>query len=348
MRQVRATRWAALALTGALVAAGCGGGAATGGGEGDGEQPLQVGLAYDIGGRGDKSFNDAAFRGLERVQEELDLEYRDLAAKEGESEAAKAERLRLLAEQGFNPVIAVGFIYAQSVSEVAPEFADVTFAIVDDETVEEPNVANLVFSEEEASYLVGAAAALKSETDNIGFIGGVETPLIEKFQAGYVAGAEEINPDIEVQIGYLTQPPDFTGFRDPAKARTMAEGMYDNGADVVYHAAGASGSGLFEAAAAAEQWAIGVDSDQYQSAPPEQQEFILTSALKGVDVAVFNFVKSVSDGTFEPGVQRFDLADGGVGYSKSNPAISDITDQLDELQQQIIDGEITVPTEPES
>lgn len=344
MRQVRAMRWAALALAGVLAAAGCGAGASSE--EGGGEQTLKVGLAYDIGGRGDKSFNDAAYRGLQRVQEELDLEVRDLAATEGEAEADKAARLKLMADSGYDPIIAVGFVYAGPVEEVSQQYPDVTFAIVDDATVEQSNVANLVFAEEKASFLVGAAAALKTESDNIGYIGGVDTPLINKFEAGYVAGAEEINPDIEMQTGYLSQPPDFSGFRDPAKAKTMAEGMYDQGADVVYHAAGLSGNGLFEAAAAAEEWAIGVDSDQYQTAPAEQQEYILTSALKSVDVAVFNFVKSVSDGTFEPGVQRFDLASGGVGYSTSNPAIEDITGELDELKQQIIDGEIEVPAEP--
>lgn len=348
MRQVRAMRLAALALAGMLAAAGCGGGATTtgGGGDGGGEQSLKVGLAYDIGGRGDKSFNDAAYRGLQRVQKELNLEVRDLAATEGEAEADKAARLKLMADSGYNPIIAVGFVYAGAVEEVSKQYPDVKFAIVDDATVEQPNVANLVFAEQEASYLVGAAAALKTESDNIGFIGGVDTPLIKKFEAGYVAGAKEINPDIEVQVGYLSQPPDFSGFRDPAKAKTMAEGMYDQGADVVYHAAGLSGNGLFEAAAAAEKWAIGVDSDQYETAPADQKEYILTSALKGVDVAVFNFVKSVSEGTFEAGIHRFDLASGGVGYSKSNPAIEDITDQLDELKQKIIDGEIDVPTEP--
>ncbi|MQA85392.1 MAG: BMP family ABC transporter substrate-binding protein [Streptosporangiales bacterium] len=325
--------------------ASCGGGETTAGG-GGGEQSLKVGLAYDIGGRGDKSFNDAAFRGLQRVQKELNLEVKDLAATEGESDADKASRLKLMADTGYNPIIAVGFVYANAVKEVAPKYPNVTFAIVDDETVKGSNVANLVFAEEQASYLVGAAAAAKSEADNIGFVGGVDTPLIKKFEAGYVAGAEKINPDVEVQVGYLSQPPDFSGFRDPAKAKTMADGMYDKGADVVYHAAGLSGNGLFEAAAGQKKWAIGVDSDQYVSAPGDQKQYILTSALKGVDVAVFDFVKSVGDKTFKPGVQRFDLADNGVGYSTSNPEINDVKPRLEELKQQIIDGEITVPTEP--
>lgn len=348
MRQVRAMRLAALALAGALAAAGCGGGGATtaGGGGGEQEKSLKVGLAYDIGGRGDKSFNDAAYRGLQRVKKELNLEVKDLAAKEGEAEADKAARLKLMADAGYNPVVAVGFVYANAVKEVSQQYPNVKFAIVDDATVEQPNVANLVFSEEQASYLVGAAAALKSQSDNVGFIGGVDTPLIKKFEAGYVAGAKKINPDIKIQTGYLSQPPDFSGFRDPAKAKTMADGMYDQGADVVYHAAGLSGNGLFESAAAAKKWAIGVDSDQYQTAPANEKDYILTSALKGVDVAVFNFVESVSDKSFKAGVQRFDLESGGVGYSKSNPELGDITDKLDELKQQIISGEITVPTEP--
>ena len=178
------------------------------------------------------------------------------------------------------------------------------FAIVDDNSITKPNVEGLVFTENQSSFLVGVAAALATKTKNVGFIGGVNVPLIQKFQAGYVAGVHAVNPSIKVQVQYISQPPDFTGFNDPAKGKVIAEGMYDNGADVVYHAAGGSGSGLFTAAKEKNKLAIGVDSDQYQSAPADQKALILTSALKGVDTAVFNFIEDDANGKFKPGYTR--------------------------------------------
>lgn len=316
------------------------------GGTGDETPALKVGLAYDIGGRGDKSFNDAAAAGLDRVQEELELEIKELSAAVGETDADKESRLRLLAEEGYDPIIAVGFAYATALKAMAGDFPDTRFGIIDDASFEAPNVRSLVFAEEQGSYLVGAAAALKSTTNNIGFVGGVQVPLIGKFEAGYIAGAKKIKPDITVQVKYLTQPPDFTGFNDPAKGREAADGMFDQGADVVYHASGGSGGGVFESAEAKGHKAIGVDSDQYESAPAAVRDVIMTSMLKRVDVAVFTFVDDVGKGDFEAGTERFDLAVDGVGYSTSGGMVDDIEDQLDDLKQQIIDGDITVPTEP--
>ncbi|TDQ48804.1 nucleoside-binding protein [Actinorugispora endophytica] len=349
------TRFAAIAAAGvlglAMTACDASGGGGESGGDGESAAPatdIKVGLAYDIGGRGDKSFNDAAYRGLQQVQEELGIEdVQDLEPTEGESDADKVNRLTLMAEEGYNVVIGVGFAYEQPIREVAPEFPDVHFAIVDSEIDDIDNVTGLVFAEEQASFLAGAAAALKTEEDHIGFIGGVETPLIKKFEAGYIAGAQEINPDIEIETAYLSQPPDFSGFQDPARGKATAEGQYDAGADVIYHAAGASGNGVLESAAEQEKLFIGVDSDQYESAPEDQRSSVVTSALKGVDTAVFEYVKSVVDGDVQSGVQRFDLASGGVDYATSNPEqISDIQEELDGLKQRIIDGEIEIPTEP--
>ncbi|MDT0304875.1 BMP family lipoprotein [Streptomonospora wellingtoniae] len=327
-------------------------GGSEGDGGGGGGDEIRVGLAYDVGGRGDKSFNDSAYRGLQRVEEELGISsenVQDFEPSEGESDVDKEERLKNMADQGFNVVIGVGFAYTQPMINVASDeaYSDVHFAIVDSEITDQENVTSLVFTEEEASYLVGAAAALKTEEDHIGFVGGVETPLIHKFEAGYVAGAKKINPDIEIETAYLTQPPDMSGFSDPATGRSTAQGQLDKGADVIYHAAGASGNGVLEAVADAEKLFIGVDSDQYKSAPEDQKQYVLTSAMKRVDTAVFDFVKSAQDGEVQTGIQRFDLASGGVGYAKSNEeAISDVEGRLDELKQQIIDGEIEVPTKP--
>lgn len=345
------TTLAALFSASILALTACGGGGDTetgsgGGSEGGSSSDVKVGLAYDVGGRGDQSFNDSAAAGLDRAIEEYGFGAEESAAEDGESESAREERLRTFVEAGFDPVIAVGFAYEAAVAKVSAEYPDAHFAIIDSETVEADNVANLVFAEEQGSFLVGAAAALKSETDNIGFVGGVETPLIQKFEAGYVAGAETVNPDVEVQSTYLTQVPDFSGFADPARGKTAAEGMFDGGADIVYHAAGGSGGGVFEAASESDNLAIGVDSDQYETADPSVQDVILTSMLKNVDVAVFEYLTAVSEGEFPSGITRYDLAVDGVGYSTSGGQVDDVADQLDEYKQQIIDGEIEVPTTP--
>lgn len=309
---------------------------------------VRVGMAYDVGGRGDQSFNDAAAAGLDQAAAEFGLETQEATATDGEPESAREERLQQLIDAGYTSIVAVGFAYAPSIAVVAPQNPDVHFALIDSTDYEGENVANLVFAEEEGSFLVGAAAALKTRTDNIGFIGGVQTPLIEKFEAGYIAGAQEINPDIEIQRTYLTQPPDFSGFGDPAKGKTAAEGMYQSGADVIYHAAGGSGGGVFTAASEANTMAIGVDSDQAKTAAPEVQDVIITSMIKKVDVAVYEFLKAEVEGNFQAGPQVFDLEGGGVDYSTTGGKVDDIKDQLDELKQRIIDGEITVPTTPES
>jgi basic membrane protein A len=237
----------------------------------------------------------------------------------------------------------VGFAYSGAVDKVAKAFPDVNFAIIDDAASALPNLANLVFAENQGSYLVGAIAAQASKTGNIGFIGGVNVPLIQKFQAGYEAGAKAVNPKIKIQAKYLTEPPDFSGFGDPAKGKVAAEGMFQNGADVVYHAAGGSGGGVFDAAKAAKGWAIGVDSDQYLTASADVKDVILTSMLKRVDVAVYDYIGSVVNGAPLVGVQTFDLAKDGVGYSTSNPAVDPYKAKTDELAAGIIDGSIVVP-----
>lgn len=345
----KTARFAAVAMAAALTLSACGSDEGTDEGTDSGDAPtsdIKVGMAYDVGGRGDQSFNDSAAAGLDQAIDEFGMESQESEAEDGEAESAREERLRTFADAGYDPIIAVGFAYAASIGKVAEEYPDVHFAIIDDSSVEADNVASLVFAEEQGSFLVGAAAALKTETDQIGFVGGVETPLIQKFEAGYVAGAESVNPDIEVDVTYLTQVPDFSGFADPAKGKTAAQGMYDNGADIVYHASGGSGGGVFEAASESGNWAIGVDSDQYNTADPSVQESILTSMLKNVNVAVYEYLSQVNDGDFPSGVTTYDLEVDGVGYSTSGGFVDDIVEQLDELKQQIIDGEISVPTAP--
>ena len=356
----RAARLGALLVAAVLVAGACANNEKTPSGGGAGEGPaVKVGLAYDLGGRGDQSFNDAAARGLDKAKSEFNIEAKELEPNSGGTN--RGELLRLLASQDYGLIMAVGFLYAEDVGAASVEFEDVKFGDVDgfiDHTTcdtckdldETSNVVSLLFAEEQGSFLVGAAAALKSESGHIGFIGGVDIDLIHKFEAGYEAGAKEINPDIQIDVKYISQPPDFSGFADPADGKEIAAGMYGDGADVVYHAAGGSGAGLFTAAKEASQssgqqvWAIGVDSDQYLTAPDDEKPYILTSMLKRVDVAVYETIKAYVNDDFKGGYQTFDLAADGVGYATSGGFVDDIKDQLDELRQKIIDGEITVPT----
>ncbi|WP_017546754.1 BMP family lipoprotein [Nocardiopsis prasina] len=350
MKRSNAAKFAAVAAAGVLALTACDNAAddgASGGGDGETSSDVKVGLAYDVGGRGDRSFNDSAYRGLEQAAEELGVETNDFEPADGEAESAKEERLATMAEEGYDVIIAVGFAYDAAVQAVAPEYPEVDFAIVDSEIEEIDNVTSLVFAEEQASFLAGAAAALTTDEDHVGFIGGVETPLIRKFEAGYVAGVAHVNEDIEVEINYLSQPPDFAGFNDPAQGREAAQAQYDRGADVIYHAAGASGNGILQSAVDNEFTFIGVDSDQYENAEEEQKPYVLTSAIKQVDVSVFEFIRSATEGDVEAGIKRFDLSEGGVDYTLTNEeAIEPVQDQLDELKQQIIDGEIEVPSQP--
>jgi basic membrane protein A len=320
-------------------------------------------MVYDIGGRGDLSFNDSAAAGLDKAATDFGVQVQELEPNQGGTN--RAELLDLLASQGTNLIIGVGFLFAETVCAAGNKFPDVNFGDVDGfinkDTANCPkahdltatdNVASLLFAEEQGSFLVGAAAALKSTTGHVGFIGGVDIDLIHKFEAGFVAGATQINPDITVDIKYITQPPDFGGFNDPAKAKEIATSMFEGGADVVYHAAGGSGLGLFEAAkeysdsSGTHVWAIGVDSDQYQTAPAELQPFILTSMLKRVDVAVYDTIRDFVQRKFTGGIKVFDLAADGVGYSQSGGFLVDIANQLDAIAEKIKSGEITVPTAP--
>jgi len=344
---------AAAALIGAMSLTACGNDSGGGGGGGGSTGPssnLKVGMAYDIGGRGDKSFNDSAAAGLDKARTDLGIKsdnVRELSARANETDTDRATRLELLAKGGFTPIIAVGFAYAKALSQVAPKYPNVKFAIVDATTfdVKGPNVTNLVFAEEQGSYLVGAAAALKTKSGSVGFVGGCSVPLIAKFEAGFKAGVEKAKPGTKVASKYLSTPQQgCTGFNDPSAGSEAAKGMYDGGADVIFAAAGGSGSGVFQAAKAANKLAIGVDSDQYQSADAAVKDVIITSMLKHVDVAVQTFLKEADAGNYKAGEERFDLKVDGVGYATSGGKIDDIKSQLDDLKKQIIDGTITVPT----
>ncbi len=321
-----------------------------------------VGLVYDIGGRGDLSFNDSAAEGLDRAESELGIAFSEASPNNDGSN--RAELLQLAADA--NPiVIGVGFLFEADAAAVAAENPDTNFAVIDSSMIDfsqDPpapygdNVAGLVFAEEQGSYLVGVAAALKSETGQVGFIGGVCCfGLIEKFEAGFRAGVASVDPSIVVVSEYITDAPDFDGFNQPDRAQVIATTMYEDGADIIYHAAGGAGNGMFQAAkdfsedTGSKVWGIGVDSDQYNTigaVDASLQEYVLTSMLKRVDVAVYEILNAQEEGGFAAGENRYDLSVDGVGYSTTGGFVDDIVDQLEEAKAAIIAGDITVPTDP--
>lgn len=312
---------------------------------------LKIGLAYDIGGRGDASFNDSAAAGLDKAIADLGVKKentRELSAAPNEDESAKQTRLRQLASEGFNPIIGVGFAYAESLKVVAPEFPNVKFGLVDSAVEGATNVTPLLFAEHEGSFLAGVIAAYQSKKCHVGFVGGVEIPLIQKFEAGYLQGAQAAAPKIKVEKKYITPAGDFTGFQDAPKGQEAAKGQIDKGADVIYQAAGASGKGVFSAAKQGGVLAIGVDSDQYnQATVADTKDVIVSSMLKRVDVAVYDFIRAVAKNDLASLPKVFDLKVNGVGYATSGGKIdAKLQGILEGYKAQIIEGKIKVADKP--
>ena len=304
-----------------------------------------VGLVFDIGGRGDKSFNDAAYAGLQKAQQDLGIRFSTLETSEGSDREAQ---LRQLASGDSKLVFGVGFLFTDDVRALAKEFPDKKFACIDytvtpGDTLP-PNLVALKFREEEGSFLVGGLAALLSKTGKIGFVGGMEIPLIRKFQAGFVAGAKAANPKVQVMVKYAGTT--GAAFKDPTKGKELALAEYHAGADIIFHASGSTGLGVFEAARELKKLAIGVDSDQYDEAPG----VVLTSMVKRVDTAVFDTIKETKDGQWRNGVRDFGLAEHGVTwvYDDRNKALipDAVKARVDSLQALIVAGTLHVPTEP--
>ena len=331
-----------------LVAAGCGGGGGTDRAEGhpdgadvpDGGEPYRVGLVFDVGGKGDRSFNDSAWEGLQRAARDFPLKISDF---EPGQDADREVGLRKLAARGYDMVIGVGFLFTEAIGSVAADYPDVKFVLVDGVIKDQPNVASLVFREQEGSFLVGAIAALTSETGRIGFVGGMDVSLIHKFQAGYEAGARHVRPGVKVLVGYAGVRPE--AFADPVRGKEIALSQIDRDADVVFHAAGVTGLGVIEAAKARDRLAIGVDSNQNHVAPG----YVLTSMIKRVDNAIYAEIASGVNGVFRGGLVDFGLAEDGVGYAVdeyNRDLLSDeILARVDALRDSIIAGEIDVPFE---
>ena len=311
-----------------------------------GAPPFNVGLVFDVGGRGDKSFNDSAYAGLEMAKKQLPgLVFEVAQPPEGSDREAL---LRGMAAGKSQLTIGVGFLFTDDVLKIAKVFPDKNFACVDMAVAEgqtlPPNVAALKFREQEGSFLVGAIAGLLTKTNNVGFVGGADSPLIRKFEKGFKAGVLHVNPDCKIQAAYAGIGGD--AFTNPGKGKELALSMYHQGADIIFHAAGTTGLGVFKAAEELGKMAIGVDSDQRESAKPG---VVLTSMIKRVDRSVAQSIADAAEGKFTGGVHEFGLKEDGVGYvyDQYNKDIigESVRNKIEDLKKKIISGEITVPSE---
>lgn len=323
-----------------------------------GGEPLKVGLVFDIGGKGDKSFNDSAYRGIEWAAADFGIEHTEL---EPGVDADREVNLRNLAMLGYDLVIGVGFLFTDSISAVADEFPETKFAIVDGFIPDKPNVVSLMFKEQEGSFLVGIVAGMKAKEDGkdtVGFVGGMDIPLIHKFEAGYRAGVDYVYPECKILSAYAGDTP--VAFADPVKGKELALAQYDKGAYVIYHASGLTGAGVFEAAKERKLYVIGVDSNQNYLGHIEKtgEDFGLTSMLKQVDVSIYLAIKSAIEGTFKGGIEVFGLDRRikigdevyyGVYYALDEYNEKLVTPkmrvQVEEAKAKIIKGEILVPEE---
>jgi basic membrane protein A len=302
----------------------------------------KVGLVFDIGGRGDKSFNDAAFKGLEDAKSKLGVDYEVIDPGDG-SDRESALR-KLASKQDIGLIFGVGFIFTDDINNIAKEFPGKKFACIDYSVTPDKKIADNIqaieFMEEEGSFLVGAISGFNTKSNKVGFIGGMESSLIKKFESGFKQGVKYANPDCQILSGYVSVSPD--GFKNPGKAKEIALSQYSNGADIIYHASGLSGLGLFEAARDKNKLAIGVDMDQYKEAPG----FILTSMVKLVDQSVFQTIKDYKENIFKGGIKTFGLSDNGVSYvydsNNKNLISDDVKVKVDAIREKIIKGEIVI------
>lgn len=307
--------------------------------------PLKVGLVFDIGGRGDKSFNDAAYKGLENAKNKLGIEFEAIDPGDGADRESSLRKLASRKDIGL--IFGVGFIFTDDINNIAKEFPDKKFACIDysvdpTKTILS-NIEAIEFKEEEGSFLVGALAALTTKTNKVGFIGGMESSLIKKFETGYKQGVNYVNPECRVLSAYVSVSPE--GFKNPGKAKEIALSQYSGGADIIYHASGLSGLGLFEAAREKNKLAIGVDMDQYKEAPG----FVLSSMVKQVDEAVFLTIKDFKENKFTGGIKTFGIKDNGVGFvfddNNKNLITPEVKEKLDAIRTKLISGEIKADTQ---
>jgi basic membrane protein A len=291
---------------------------------------LKLAMVTDQAGLGDQGFNDAAWSGMERAKTDFSA---DTKVVESREQSQYVPNFSTLAEQGEDLVVGVGFLLHDAVAEVAPQFPDTHFALVDT-CVDAPNVACILFKEQEGSFLVGAIAGLMTKSNKVGFVGGVESDLLKKFESGYKAGVETTNPNAEVLVSY-------TGtFADPAKGKEMANAQYDQGADIVYEVAGLTGTGVIAAAKDRGKFAIGVDRDKNYLAPQN----VITSMLKDVGEGVYQVAKMVADGNFKGGEYRYGIKEGGIGFATTGGLMpQSVIDTANKLKAMIVDGTVVPP-----
>lgn len=305
---------------------------------------FKVGLVFDIGGRGDKSFNDAAYLGVERAKTELGIQFEYIEPGPGaEREAALRQ---FSTRQDISLIIGIGFMFTEEITAIAKEFPDKKFACVDyvyDLTKPmPPNLLALNFKEQEGCFLIGALAAYLTKTNTLGFIGGMESFQIKKFEVSYIAGVKYVKPDCNVLVNYAGVTGE--GFKNPAKGKELALSQYSHGADIIFHASGVTGLGVFEAARDTKKYVIGVDADQYNEAPG----LVITSMIKGTDVAVFDCIKEVKEGTFKGGrAEYLGLNDKAIDYvyNENNKSLinEELHNKIEALRKEIIEGKIFIP-----
>lgn len=288
-----------------------------------GAEDIKPAVIFDMGGKFDKSFNEGVFNGVEKFKKETGVSYREF---EVTNETQREQALRRMAQRGADPIIGVGFAQAPALEKVAKEFPDTRFTIID-AVVDLPNVRSVVFKEHEGSFLVGMIAALKSESGKVGFVGGMDIPLIRKFACGYEQGAKHVNGSAEVLQNMTGTTP--AAWNDPTRGSELAKSQFGRGVDVVYAAAGGTGIGVYQTAKDSGKFAIGVDSNQNHLQPGT----MLTSMLKRVDVAAYKAFKDANDGSWSPGIQVLGLAEDGVGWA------------LDENNQDLISADMKAKVE---
>lgn len=296
---------------------------------------LEMAMITNVSGLGDGGFNDMAWDGFLKAEEELGA---DIHVIESQDATQYVPNLSMAAEQDYDMVVAVGFLLIDALTEAAPTYPDTNYVMIDGE-VNEPNVASVLFKENEAAFLAGAIAGLMTETDKVGYVGGMETPPPIRFESGYRAGVKTTNPDAEVVVAYVG------AFDDPGAAKETALSLYDKDVDIIHEVAGMSGLGVIEAAKETENWFIACDRDKKE----EGEGYQLTAAMKRIDNAIMEIAQMIEDDEFEGGVYNLGLKDNAVGlpdHTVDNVG-EEIMEKVNEYKQMIIDGEIDVPSNRE-
>lgn len=304
----------------------------------------KIGIAYGVGGRGDRGMNDSAFKGIAKALDAYSATCIEDEAVEGETEAAREDRLARLADQT-STVVAVGSGYSEAAAEVAAAHPKVHFGVIDGHAtghVTPSNVAYLGFAEEQGSFLMGAAAALKSGKDSVGFVGGVHDARTRRYEAGFRAGALAVRPTIKVLATYLKEKATDDLPDEPSPTQAAAD-LYDRGVRVIYQVSAGTGAGVFNAAKDADRWAIGSDYDQYQTASEDQRPHLLTSMIKRANTVAFDFIRDVEAGRVQSGDRTYGIKEHGVGFATSGGQIKDISADLDDFAQQIAAGDLKIP-----